>query len=113
MNLNLVVRGQSNAILAMESNGWAGSGALVQEVSRLLGFQGGNDTVSLIYERFDQSQSTAFGGTALIGDWLKPVNGDWRQGWTNGLEQSLLTKLGGLPAGQKDDPTATLWFHCE
>jgi Ca2+-binding RTX toxin-like protein len=109
MNLNILVRGQSNAILAMESNGWAGSGALVQEVERLLGFDGANDSVSLIYERYDQSQSTAFGGTAFVGDWVSRDGGGWR----NGLESSLLNKVENLSADQKNDPTATLWFHSE
>jgi len=109
MNLNILVRGQSNAILAMESNGWAGAGALVQEVNRLLGFDGSGDTVSLIYERYDQNQATAFGGTAFVGEWVTADGGGWR----NGLEASLLNKVGGLPADQKDDPTATLWFHSE
>lgn len=113
MNLNILVRGQSNAILAMESNGWTGAGALTAEVARLLGFDGTDNTVSLVYERFDESQATAFGGTALIGDWLQASNGDWRQGWSNGLAQSLLNKVNGLPGDQKDDPTATLWFHSE
>ncbi|WP_270938974.1 hypothetical protein, partial [Falsiroseomonas oryzae] len=114
MNLNLLVRGQSNAILSMESNGWAGAGALVQEVQRLLGFDGTNDRISLVYERYDQNQATAFGGTALIGDWMTANNGDWRQGWSNaGPENALLNKVRGLSADQKDDPTATLWFHSE
>jgi Ca2+-binding RTX toxin-like protein len=114
MNLNVIVRGQSNAILAMENDGWAGSGALQAEVSRLLGFDGAADTVSLVYDRFDQNASTAFGGSALIGDWLTPKDGDWRQGWTNAFnETSLLNKVGSLPADRRDDPTATLWLHSE
>jgi Ca2+-binding RTX toxin-like protein len=114
MNLNVLVRGQSNAILMMESGGWAGQAALQREVQRLLGFDGANDTVSLIYDRYDPSSSTAVGGTALIGDWLQARNGDWRQGWTpTGLEQGLFNRVDGLPATQKDDPTATLWMHSE
>ncbi|HEV7263510.1 MAG TPA: hypothetical protein VGN83_01115 [Falsiroseomonas sp.] len=114
MNLNVLVRGQSNAILMMESGGWAGHAALQREVQRLLGFDGANDTVSLIYDRYDADSSTAFGGTALIGDWLQARNGDWRQGWSNGAqEQALLNRVDGLPAAQKDDPTATLWMHSE
>lgn len=114
MNLNILVRGQSNAILMMESNGWAGYRALVEAVQELLGFDGVRDTVSLVYERYDAQTATATGGTALIGDWLEARNGDWRQGWSNGgLEQGLLAKVDSLPADQKDDPTATLWFHSE
>lgn len=114
MNLNVIMRGQSNAILAMENDGWAGSGALPAEVCRLLGFDGAADTVSLVHDRFDRNASTAFGGSALIGDWLVAKDGDWRQGWTNAFDEtSLLNKVGGLPADRRDDPTATLWLHSE
>jgi hypothetical protein len=114
VNLNIIVRGQSNAILLMELDGWAGAGALPREVARLLGFDGSTDTVSLVYEAHDTTSGTAFGGTALVGDWLDPRNGDWRQGWTNDtLERALLAKLGEMPADRRDDPTATLWLHSE
>jgi hypothetical protein len=114
MNLNVIVRGQSNAILLMEQGGWAGYGTLQAEVQRLLGFNGTTDKISLVYERYDQGSSTAFGGTALIGDWLTARGGDWRQGWNAGWqEQSLLNKVNSLSADQKDDPTATLWLHNE
>jgi hypothetical protein len=114
MNLNVLVRGQSNAILMMELDGWAGHGALTAEVERLLGFDGVNDTISLVFERYNDGGSTAFGGTALVGEWLTARNGDWRQGWNVGqYEQSLLNVVNGLPASQKDDPTAILWLHSE
>ena len=114
MNLNLLVRGQSNAILLMESNGWSGAGTITREVERLLGFDGVRDTVSLVYDRYDANSSTAFGGTALIGDWLRARNGDWRQGWVVGdQEQALLNEIADLPADQRDDPTAVLWLHSE
>ncbi len=110
MNLNVLVRGQSNAILMMENGNWAGYGALQREVERLLGFDGTNNTVSLVYERYDPNTATATGGTALIGDWLTGGPGNWQ---VAGLEQGLLNKLNSLSAGQKDDPTATLWMHSE
>jgi len=114
MNLNIVVRGQSNAIFLMELNGWAGAGALTQEVSRLLGFNTTGDTVSLIYDPHNTGRGTAFGATSLIGDWLEPRNGDWRQGWVNdSLEWAILNRLNDLPASQKDDPTAIFWLHSE
>jgi Ca2+-binding RTX toxin-like protein len=114
MELNLLVRGQSNAVLMMEWNYWAGEGALRQEVQRLLGFDGINDRVDIIYEAHDTSSATAFGGTALIGDWLTPRNGDWRQGWQIGqYERALLNKIAEVPATDRDDPTAVLWLHSE
>jgi hypothetical protein len=112
--LNVLVRGQSNAILMMEAGNWAGSGAVTQEVQRLLGFDGTTDRVNLIYDRFDLNSSTAFGGTGLIGDWLTARNGDWRQGWDIAqYERALLNEIAGLPATQRDDPTAVLWLHSE
>lgn len=114
MDLNILVRGQSNAILMMEADGWAGAETLVQEVQRLLGFDGVTDRVNLVYDRFDWDSGTAFGGTALIGDWLTARNGDWRQGWAVGSrEQALLNEVASLPAAQRDDPTAVLWLHSE
>ncbi|WP_439551057.1 hypothetical protein, partial [Falsiroseomonas sp.] len=110
MNINLLVRGQSNAILLMESNGWSGAGTITQEVQRLLGFDGVKDTVSLVYDRFDANSSTAFGGTSLIGDWLKPNGSGWQVG---SQEQALLNEIADLSAAQRADPTAVLWLHSE
>jgi Ca2+-binding RTX toxin-like protein len=110
MDLNVLVRGQSNAIFLMTTNGGAAGPALVQEVKRLLGFDGVNDRVNLIYE----DGGTAFGGTSLIGDWHRPFGGDWRQGWQTGpLGQALLDEVGALAAARRDDPTAVLWLHNE
>ena len=114
MDINLLVRGQSNAVFMMETNGGAVKTALPREVERLLGFDGVNDRVRLVYETGDQSSGTAYGGTALIGDWLTARNGNWTQGWNiAGREQALLNEIGSLPAGQRDDPTAVLWLHSE
>ncbi|SFK71839.1 calcium-binding protein [Falsiroseomonas stagni] len=110
MNINLLVRGQSNAILLMESNGWSGAGTITREVQRLLGFDGVKDTVSLVYDRFDANSSTAFGGTALIGDWLKPAGTGWQLG---SQEQALLNEIADMSVAQRADPTAVLWLHSE
>lgn len=110
MNLNILVRGQSNAVHLMQAAGSAGYAALQQEVSRLLGFDGVTDTVSIIFRADAPLSGTAYGGTRLVGDWLLPA----ADGWSNGaLETALLTHLGALPASQRDDPTATLWLHSE
>lgn len=114
MDINLLVRGQSNAVFMMETNGGAVKDALPREVERLLGFDGVNDRVRLVYESSDQASGTAYGGTALIGDWLTPRNGDWTQGWDlAGREQALLNEIASMPAAQRDDPTAVLWLHSE
>ena len=52
MDVNILVRGQSNAILMMEAGGFAGQAALQSEVSRLLGFDGVTDRVTIIYDRY-------------------------------------------------------------
>jgi Ca2+-binding RTX toxin-like protein len=114
MELNLLVRGQSNAILMMEWDGNAGANALRREVERLLGFDGVADRVNIIFEPHDEASGTAFGGTGLIGDWLTARNGDWTQGWEVGrFERALLNKVAELPATQRDDPSAVLWLHSE
>ncbi|NGM19522.1 hypothetical protein G3576_05820 [Roseomonas stagni] len=114
MDVNVLVRGQSNSILMMEANGNAGRAAIQAEVSRLLGFSGGADRVNIVYDSSDLNSSTAFGGTALIGDWLTPRNNDWRQGWTiAGREQALLNEIASLPASRRDDPTAIVFLHSE
>jgi hypothetical protein len=110
MELNLLVRGQSNAVLLMEAGGWAGAGALTAEVERLLGFDGVNDRVNLVYDRFEEDRGTAFGGTALIGDWLTPAGAGWSLA---GRGAALLDAARSLPAAQRDDPTAVLWLHSE
>jgi Ca2+-binding RTX toxin-like protein len=114
MDVNVLVRGQSNAVLMMTDNGAAGAAALQAEVSRLLGFSGGADRVNLVFDSQDWNSGTAFGGTALIGDWLTPRNNDWRQGWTvAGREQALLNEIASLPAARQDDPTAIVFLHSE
>ena len=75
MNLNILLRGQSNSIILGQL---AGADAVAAEVQKLLGFDGVNDTVTLLFKEFDGTgSSTAASGTALIGDWLTPtpVNG--------------------------------------
>jgi hypothetical protein len=114
LNLNILLRGQSNAIILGLQNDANGQHALVREVQRLLGFDGITDTVSLEFAT-GVDNNTAVGGTALLGDWLEPVNGDWQQGWQAGTyEQQLLNFIGtNLSAGQRAEPTIVLWLHNE
>jgi beta-glucanase (GH16 family) len=112
--VNVLVRGQSNAIYLMEGGNWAGLSKLQQEIQRLLGFDGVKQQVNIVFDRYDAASSTAFGGTSLIGDWLSPKNGDWKQGWTaNSQEKSLLAEIGQLSAAQKAQPAAVVWLHSE
>jgi len=115
VNLNALIRGQSNALLMIEADGWAGYGEIIDKVEALLGFDGVQDTVSLQYSSSNPTgANTVNSGTAFLKDWISPKDGDWRNGWqTAGLEQGLLNFIDALPAGQKDDPTAVVWLHNE
>ena len=110
MDVNVLLRGQSNAIWLAEAQGWSGAGKLIGEVERLLGFDGVNDRVNLVYERADQDAATARAGTALIGDWLEPEGNSWR---LDEGERGLLNAVAQLPTAQRDDPTAVVWLHSE
>lgn len=114
-DLNILVRGQSNAIIFYEYWGWLGSGTLEAEVERLLGFDGRTNDVRLLYERYDDSGATAYGATALIGDWLSPAPGGWSSGpWAPASrEEGLLTYIDRLSPQTLDDPTAVFWLHSE
>ncbi len=115
MNLNIVLRGQSNAYLFGLADGGAVLGKLEQDVERLLGFDGAADTVTAHFA-FDRpgGANTVNSGTGFLTDWIGPKGGDWRDGWTvRGLEQGILDYIGGMPASERDDPTAVLWFHSE
>jgi hypothetical protein len=110
LQLNVLLRGQSNAQLMGDYND--GAQAMVHRVEGLLGFDGVTDKVSLEYSSQGDSTNTVFSGTSLLGDWLKP--GPDGRGWTTGeLEQRLLDYVGHLPAVQKAEPTAVVWFHSE
>jgi hypothetical protein len=110
LELQILLRGQSNAILFAEEDGWAAATRLTAEVQRLLGFDGVTDTVSLLYERGSASSGTAHSGTAFLGEWMeRSPDGSWQPAL---LGSGLLRT-----AGQLDDPTAVstavLWLHSE
>ena len=112
VNLNALIRGQSNALLMIESNGWAGYGRIVQRVQELLGFDGVRDTVSIEYASGTANgANTVNSGTAFLKDWIGP---DGAGGWTvRGLERGLLDYINALPAARKAEPTAVVWLHNE
>ena len=111
MNLNILLRGQSNAVLFASEGGLAEVKAQVQA---LLGFNGVTDTITLVASQGGGSANTMVAGTALLTDWLAPRNGDWHQGWTTGpLEQGLLDAIAALSPAARASPTAVLWLHNE
>lgn len=108
MDLNVVVRGQSNAFLfASDDLGSVGARTLIAEVQRLLGFDGVTDRV-LLDDWWQPGQVTVFGATSFIGDWVaRDANGAWQP---LEAEQSLLRNLSqNSPATE----TAIVWFHSE
>ena len=112
MELNILLRGQSNAQLMGEYNG--GAQAMAAKVESLLGFDGVTDRVSLDFSSRSDTANTVFSGTSFLTQWLKAKGGDWQNGWTvDELEQSLLTYVGNLTAAQKAEPTAVVWLHSE
>nr|WP_238940493.1 DUF4214 domain-containing protein [Pseudoroseomonas ludipueritiae] len=112
--MNILVRGQSNAQIMMDADGIAGQRALVQRVEQLLGFDGAQNRVQLVYGHPTADQTTVAPGTALLTDWLSPMNGDWRQGWNIGAQEAaLLNFIHAQPATTRDNPTAVLWLHNE
>lgn len=108
MDLNIVVRGQSNAFLMVSDDlGSIGARTMVAEVQRLLGFDGATDRV-LLDDWWRPGQNTIFGATAFVGDWLaRDAGGAW-QPLPN--ERSLLANLS---RNQPATETATVWFHSE
>jgi hypothetical protein len=112
MELNVLLRGQSNAFYLTQSPDWPGLSA---QIEQLLGFNGAQDSVNLLASWNDPNgKNTINAGTAFIGDWLTPVGGNWINGWTNNtLEQGLLNYINALPAVEKSAPTALVWLHNE
>lgn len=93
MDLNVLVRGQSNALRFADYGGAAALEAGLE--GRLSGVD-----VRLLYQ-WDTNASTILSGTAFM---------DWD---TDGQQASLLRFVRGLSADLKDNPTATLWLHNE
>nr|WP_242481953.1 hypothetical protein [Paracraurococcus ruber] len=110
--MNVLLRGQSNAVILGELTGL---NSVAAQVQRLLGFDGVTDTVTLRFSWQDPAgRNTATGGTALIGDWLQPVTGAGSTTWqAKALEQGLINYIDALPTATKAEPTVVLWLHNE
>jgi len=110
LQLDLILRGQSNAAYLMELDRFAAAGLLVTEVERLLGFDGVSDRVTLVYDRDGQGGDTVYPATAYLGDWMT----DTGQGWVAGpLGTAYLQRIDQYRAGGMGDATATIWMHSE
>ena len=111
MELDILLRGQSNAFLfASDDFGGIGINTLVDEVQRLLGFDGANDQIRLAADWYTPGQQTIHGGTAFLGDWVeRDANGDWQ---ALSHEQDLLNYIARNPHPQAAE-TAVVWLHSE
>ena len=92
-DVNLLIRGQSNALLFVADGGAASLEKQIE--ARLPGVD------IHILASYGQSDSTIHAGTAFL---------DWD---TDGEQQSLLNVLKAEPADIRDNPTVTLWMHNE
>ncbi|MDO9706970.1 hypothetical protein [Paracraurococcus lichenis] len=109
MDLNVLLRGQSNAFLTGLFHG----NDIVARAQQLLGFDGVTDKVTLEYahDQPDAAGNTVYSGTSFLNEWLNPTStGGWQVGQ---LEQGLLNYINALPAAQKAEPTAVVWLHSE
>lgn len=108
MDLNVVIRGQSNAFLMVSADQeGVGAETLIAETQRLLGFDGVNDRV-LLDDWWQPGQNTIFSATAFIGEWLaRDAAGTWQP---LQYEEALLRNLSQNPPATE---TAIVWFHNE
>lgn len=108
MDLNVVMRGQSNAFLMVSDDlGSVGARTIVAETERLLGFDGVNDRVTLD-DWYQPGGNTVFGATAFIGDWVaRDAAGAWQP---LQYEQAFLRNMA-QPSTATE--TAVVWLHNE
>ena len=112
VELNIVLRGQSNAQLLLQ---FGAAAAIQSSVQNYLGFDGTTNKVNLIATH-DQpnGDNTLDSGTSFLTQWLSARNGNWQNGWTNNtLETGFLNELASLPADEKSAPTDILFVHNE
>ena len=109
MDVNVLLRGQSNAVYFMD---FGGLSVVQNEVQQLLGFDGTNDKVNIIASAYDPGgKNTINSATAFLTDWMRQnSDGSWS---VNTLEQGLLNTITNLSAAEKADPTAVVWLHNE
>ena len=100
MDLNILLRGQSNALLFADTGGAA---RLEQGLEAALP---GVD-VQLLYRWNDAGgANTINGGSAFLTEWMNGTS-------AGPLEQGLLRYIQGQSADIKDNPTLELWMHNE
>ncbi|WP_135466280.1 carbohydrate-binding domain-containing protein [Crenalkalicoccus roseus] len=111
MELNVLIRGQSNALLFAQHAGWAAPTAMRKEIEKLLGFDGVTNRV-VVHVDWGDSTSTVHSGTSFLKEWMrKDASGQWVAG---DLTKSLLGYIAhDMTAAQRANPTAVFWLHSE
>ncbi|MGG5809827.1 DUF4214 domain-containing protein [Falsiroseomonas sp. CW058] len=110
MQLDLILRGQSNAAYFAELDGGAAAQALTRGVEELLGFDGVTNSVRLVYDRDEQGADTAYPATYFLGEWMSRSG----PGWVAGpIETRFLERLGQYRAEGMGDASAVVWLHSE
>ena len=98
MDVNILLRGQSNALIFADSGA---AQALADKLSAATGA-----TVHLIDSYGSNGDNTIYSGTEFLTQWMNGTQaGD--------LEQSLLNYVRNQSADIKDNPTLELWMHNE
>ncbi len=104
MQLDILLRGQSNAFLLAANTGQD----IAREVQYLLGFDGSSNQVWVQANWSTPGAATLVASTSLVGDWLtQGSNGQWQP---TALEQGLLTFAS---QHQGTTSTAVVWLHNE
>ena len=104
MELDILLRGQSNAFLLAADTGQA----IAKEVQQLLGFDGTNNQVWVQDDWSTPGSETLVASTSFIGDWMtQGANGQWLP---TANEQGLLDYAS---QHQGATSTAVLWLHNE
>jgi Ca2+-binding RTX toxin-like protein len=112
--LNLLLRGQSNAIGLATLNEGIGAATLAAEVGRLLGFDPAAERVNIIFDQtWQDGTSSAIAGSAFLTQWITPLAGGWENGWRINFGSRQLIKLAQQELAGTDTPTAVVWLHNE
>lgn len=98
MELNLLLRGQSNAELFAATGG---AQALVDKLEAATGIQ-----VHLLAAYETGGNNSIYAGTEFLTQWMNGTQ-------AGPLEQSLLNYIQSQPGDIKDNPTLELWMHNE
>ena len=121
MELNLLLRGQSNSVYFDQLGG---SEAVRNALEHELGFDGVENKVNLIGASSPDADGdlTMLGATAFLPAVGVPTASTWLESPGPGsdgpfspgaVETKLLGHVGSLPADEKDAPTLVLWMHSE